>query len=86
MKISKSRNKLLLEGILFDTGATINVMDSDTFKQMKNITLEPIKVKAYPFTRSEAVFFKGKFESVTETKSRCATATFSVFNEPQTGY
>ena len=71
--------------IIVDTGATINVIDSETFKQMENITLKPTKVKAYPFTRSEAVRFKGKFNSVIETKSRYATATFFVLNEAQTG-
>ena len=60
-------------------------MDSITFKQMKGITLKPTKVKAYPFTRSEVVCFKGKIKAVIETKSRYATGTFFVVNEAQTG-
>jgi len=71
--------------IIVNIGATVNIIDSNTFKKMKGITLKPTKVKAYPFTHSEAVSVKGKFESVIETKSRYATSTFFVLNEAQTG-
>ena len=35
--------------MMVDTGASINVLDQNTFEKLKEVDLKPTKVKAYPF-------------------------------------
>ena len=67
--------------ILVDTGSIINAIDRNTFNRMKDVKLQQTKVKAYPYNTAKPAQFLGKFETVIQTKSRCAVATFFVLNE-----
>ena len=62
--------------IAADTGATINVIDYDTFEQMKDIKLTRTNIKAYGYSQASPAEFIGKFEAVIETKKRMSVATF----------
>ena len=64
--------------ITIDTGATINVIDGDTFNKMKDITLTRTNTKAFAYTTKSPVEFLGKFETVIETRNRISVATFYV--------
>ena len=64
--------------ITIDTGATINVIDGDTFNKMKDITLSRTNTKAFAYSTKSPVEFLGKFETVIETQKRISVATFYV--------
>jgi len=64
--------------ITIDTGATINVIDGDTFNKMKDITLNRTHTKAFAYSAKSPVEFLGKFETVIETRKRISVATFYV--------
>ncbi len=73
--------------MIVDTGSTINVLDKNTFEKIKNkgIKLQPTKTKAFPFNTEKPVEFEGKFESLIQTKSRYAVATFFVLKQENAG-
>ena len=71
--------------ILIDTGASINVIDHGTFLRMKDAHLLETRAKAFPYSSSKPVTFKGKFQAVIETKKRYAVATFFVINSSNSG-
>eukprot|EP00112_Aurelia_sp_Birch-Aquarium-sp1_P007389 Seg1804.3 transcript_id=Seg1804.3/GoldUCD/mRNA.D3Y31 product="hypothetical protein" protein_id=Seg1804.3/GoldUCD/D3Y31 len=71
--------------MIVDTGSTINVIDKNTFDNMKGIKLQPTKVKAYPYNNTQPVQFIGKFEALVKTKSRYAVATFFVLKQEDSG-
>ena len=71
--------------ILIDTGASINVIDQETFLRMKDAHLLETRAKAFPYNSSKPVTFKGKFQAVVETKKRYAVATFFVVNSSNSG-
>ena len=50
-----------------DTGATLNVIDRQTYEKMDGVHLRKTKVKAFAYTVEEPVKFIGKFEAVVET-------------------
>ena len=52
---------------------------------MKGIKLLQTKVKAYPYNTTKPVQFLGKFESLIQTKSRYAVATFFVLKQENIG-
>ena len=56
--------------LMVDTGASINVLDRNTFEKLKAVKLHPTKIKAYPFTSKQPVEFRGKFETMVESKSK----------------
>ncbi len=64
--------------ITMDTGATINVIDRDTFNKMQDITLNRTNTKAFAYNTKSPVEFLGKFEAVIETRKRISVATFYV--------
>ena len=64
--------------ITIDTGATINVIDRDTFNKMQDVTLNRTNTKAFAYNTKSPVEFIGKFESVIETRKRVSVATFYV--------
>ena len=64
--------------IAIDTGATINVIDRDTFNKMQDVTLNRTNTKAFAYNTKSPVEFIGKFESVIETRKRISVATFYV--------
>ena len=68
-----------------DTGATINVIDQDTFSRMNDVNLQKTNVKAFPYSSSKPVDFRGKFDSVIETKNQIALATFYVLKNASSG-
>ena len=74
-----------LVSMMVDTGASINVLDQNTFEKLKEVELKPTKVKAYPFNSKKPVEFRGKFETLIESKSRYCVATFYVMHEEGTG-
>ncbi len=63
--------------ITIDTGATINVIDRDTFNKMQDITLNRTNTKAFAYNTTSPVEFLGKFEGVIETRKRISVATFT---------
>ena len=71
--------------MMVDTGASINVLDRNTFEKLTNIELKPTKVKAFPFNSKTPINFKGKFETLIESKARYCVATFYVMHEKDTG-
>ena len=64
--------------ITIDTGATINVIDRDTYNKMQDITLNRTNTKAFAYNTTSPVEFLGKFEGVIETRKRISVATFYV--------
>ena len=65
--------------LLVDTGASVNVMDEKTFRQIpSNPKLEKTSVKVYPYNSNNPVKLLGKFEATVETKKRITVATFYV--------
>ena len=64
--------------IAVDTGATINVIDCNTFETMKDINLTRTNMKAFAYSKATPVEFIGKFEATIETKKRMSVATFFV--------
>ena len=64
--------------IAVDTGATINVIDYNTFEQMKDVKLTHTNTKAFAYSKTTPVEFIGKFEAIIETKKRMSVATFFV--------
>ena len=62
--------------IAVDTGATINVIDYNTFEKMKDVKLTRTNMKAFAYSKKSPVEFIGKFEALIETKKRMSVATF----------
>ena len=71
--------------IAVDTGATINVIDYNTFEKMKDIKLTRTNMKAFAYSKKSPVEFIGKFEALIETKKRMSVATFFVVKEKHCG-
>ena len=61
-----------------DSGATINVIDRDTFNKMQDIKLTCTNNKAFAYNTKSPVEFLGKFEAVIETQKQISVATFHV--------
>ena len=62
-----------------DTGATINVIDHNTYAKMNKVNkpeLKPTNIKAFAYTATKPVQFVGKFEAAIETRKRVTVATF----------
>ena len=70
---------------LVDSGATINVIDADTFANLKNVKLLRTSTKAYPYQSKIPVEFLGKFESIIETKKKCTVGTVYVVKGKDSG-
>ena len=64
--------------ITVDTGASINVLDQETFSKMKGVKLERTKTKAFAYNADTPVEFIGKYEALVETKKHYTIATFYV--------
>ena len=71
--------------ITVDTGASINVMDQETFSKLKGISLHKTNVKAYTYNATKPVRFLGKFDALVETPRRYTTCTFYVVNNHNSG-
>ena len=61
-----------------DTGASINVIDQNTFAKMKGAKLQKTNIKAFGYNSTKPVNFLGKFEETIETRRRVTVATFYV--------
>ena len=70
---------------MVDTGASINVIDEQTFSKFREVTLKSTKTKAFAYNQSEPVNFLGKFEAVVETRKRMTVATFYVVQGQNSG-
>ncbi len=68
-----------------DTGATINVIDEQTFSKMDGVQLKPTNTKAFPYNSAQSVKFLGKFEAVIETRKRLSVAIFYVVKGQNSG-
>ena len=64
-----------------DTGSSINVIDKNTFAKLRDITLKPTSVKAYPFNSDKPVKMEGKFRALAESKHKFTVATIYVTSE-----
>ena len=71
--------------IAVDTGATINVIDYNTFEEMKDVKLTCTNMKAYAYSKTAPVEFVGKFDATIETKKRMSVATFIVVKAKHCG-
>ena len=65
---------------MVDTGASINVMDKETFAKLPPNTLEKTTIRAFAYDNDKPVTFIGKFDTPVETRKRYAIATFYVVN------
>ena len=70
---------------IVDSGATINVIDSDTFAHLNNVKLLHTTTKAYPYQSKQPVNFLGKFETLIETKKKCTVGTIYVVKGKDSG-
>ena len=65
--------------LLVDTGASINILDEETFSQIQSDPkLEKTTVKVYPYNSNSPLKLLGKFQATVETKKRITVATFYV--------
>ena len=71
--------------ITVDTGASINVMDQETFSKLKGISLHKTNVKAYTYNATKPVRFLGKFDALIETRKKYTTCTFYVIADHKSG-
>ena len=70
---------------MVDTGASINVIDKETFAKLPAITLEKTTTRAFAYDNNKPVTFIGKFDALVETRKRYAIATFYVVNNNTSG-
>ena len=68
-----------------DTGASINVIDQNTYAKLKGVELQRTSVKAFAYNSAKPVKFIGKFETTAETRKRIAVATFYVAKTTDSG-
>ena len=68
-----------------DSGASINVIDEDTFSKLKGIELHKTDVKAYTYGGKQPVRFLGKFSATIETRKSIAAADIYVIKEKNCG-
>ena len=67
------------------TGASINVIDEETFSKFHGIILQKTRVNAYTYGSKTPVKFLGKFTAVMETRRSVAVADIYVIKEMQSG-
>ena len=70
---------------MVDTGASINVLDKETFEKLPEIALEKTKTRAFAYDTEKPVKFLGKFHAVIETRKRYAVTTFYVVDNNTAG-
>ena len=71
--------------VTIDTGASINVIDEDTFSKLGKVQLSKSKVKAYTYGSRVPVKFHGKFETVIESKKSLTAGEIYVVKEKNSG-
>ena len=64
--------------ITIDTGASINVIDRETYNKIQGMKLSRTNTKAFAYNTNSPVEFLGKFEAIIETRQRMTVATFYV--------
>ena len=64
-----------------DTRSSINVVDKQTFQQLRDIRLQPTFVKACPFNSSTPVKMEGGFCVLAESKHKLTVATVCVTSD-----
>ena len=70
---------------MVDTGASINVIDKETFAKLPAITLEKMTTRAFAYDYQKPVTFIGKFDALMESQKRYAIASFYVVNNNTSG-
>ncbi len=68
-----------------DTGATIKVVDQETFAKMVKPYLKKTSIKAFAFDAKLPVRFVSKFEATIETRKCVTVATFYVTKTTTSG-
>ena len=71
--------------IMVDTGASINVIDRNTFSNLSDVALAHTNTKAFAYNSSQPVHFIGKFQALVQTKKRYTVATFFVVSNDNSG-
>ena len=72
LNVTVSGNKFK---IAVDTGVTINVIDYNTFEQMKDLKLSHTKTKAFAYSKTTPMESLGKFQAIKETMKRMSVAS-----------
>ena len=70
---------------MVDTGASINVIDEQTFSKFREVALESTKTKGFAYNQSEPVNFLGKFQAAVETRKQMIVITFKVVQGQHSG-
>ena len=70
--------------VMVDTGASINVIDKETFAKLPEIQLEQTKTRAFAYDDTPARFI-GKFDAVLETRKWYTVATVYLVNNNTSG-
>ena len=68
-----------------DTGASINVIDEDTFSKFDDIKLRKTKIKAFTYGSKEPVQFLGNITTVMETKRSITSGEIFVVTRKRSG-
>ena len=71
--------------VMVDTGASLNVIQKETFAKLPEIQLEQAKTRAFAYDNDKPVRIIGKFDAVLETRRRYTVATFYVVNNNTSG-
>ena len=71
--------------VMVGTGASINVIDNETFAKLPEIQLEQTKTHAFAYDNDKPVRFIGKFDAILETRKLYTVATFCVVNNNTSG-
>ena len=82
--------KVTIGGVSFktmvDTGASINVIDEQTFSKFRKVTLQRTNTKGFAYNQSEPVDFIGNSKLLWRQESEChAVATFYVVKGQNSG-
>ena len=71
--------------VMVDTGASINVIDKETFAKLPEIQLGQRKTRTFAYDNDKPVRFIDKFDAVLETRKQYTVATFYVVNNNTSG-
>ena len=84
-KQKNPQENILLNGfrmkMTVDTGSSINVIDKNTLRKIRNVKLKSTSVKAYPFNSKTPVRMEGKFRALVKSKDKFTVATIYVTSE-----
>ena len=70
---------------IIDKGATVNIIDQNTNKQMSGVHLKKTKIKVFVNKAKQLVNSVGKFVNTIGTRKRITAATFYVLDTIPSG-